>query len=246
MEHVVMGMMPRKVISIQARMNSSRLPGKPLAEVMGVPLLAYQIERLRRVKDLDELVVATTRNQADDPIVRLASDLGCVVVRGSETDTPARHLQVVRETNANVLGFLGADQPLVDPASFDRAFAASGPYVKAIGTPHGLHVWTIIRTALWSCVLDRHRNADEREHMGAYWDARPGIYPPTIIDQGFTRDYRITVDTAEDLEVHRRILTALYPSNPRFTLADIVELMDSSGWAAINAHVAQYYWVGAR
>jgi spore coat polysaccharide biosynthesis protein SpsF len=242
---------PRCVISIQARMASKRLPGKVMLEVLGRPLLAYQIERLKRQSA--PVVIATTTDSADDPIAALGQTLGIMVVRGSLDDVPARHLAVARATDADVLGFVGADQVFVSPVHFTVAFAhwqtrgmAPADYVRVIGLPHGLHVWAVARWALAECRFDLNRTPDEIEHTGAYWDTRPERFRTVDVDMKRASDYRLTVDTPEDFEVHRRIIEALYPENPEFTVDDIIAWLDEHpDVAALNSNVSQYYWHGA-
>lgn len=237
---------PRAVISIQARMASKRLPGKVLKEVRGKPLLAWQIERLRRGNT--PVWIATTGFHEDDVILNVALP----TVRafgGYPDDPPHRHERVARYSDADFLGFCGADQTLVSAEHFDLAFKrlAQGDcdYVRVVGLPHGLHVWAVTRKALETCVADQGRTPDEIEHTGAYWDARPEVFRTVDLDMGKSRDYRLTVDTPEDLEVHRLVIEAL-PDPVTATVDDIIALMDAHPeWAAINANVEQYYWQGA-
>ena len=247
-ERLYASLHPRAVVSIQARMASTRLPGKVLAKVMGRPLLWYLGKRLQRVGS--PLVIATSESESDDPIAIEAGHLPAYFVRGSELDPPARHLKVARNFGADFVAFLGADQVLVDPAHLDLAIGriARGDcdYVRVVGLPHGLHVWAVTRAALEECVADPARDADEIEHTGAYWDRRPERYRTVDLDMSMTSDYRLTVDTPEDLELHRLILEALWPVKPMFTTQDLIALLDAHpDWAKINAHVSQYYWRGA-
>ena len=247
-ERLYMTLHPQAVTSIQARLNSTRLPGKVLAPVMGRPLLWYLVKRLRHAGS--PLVVATSDNPADDPIAEAAGLIPVYVTRGSADDPPARHLKVARNFGADIVAFLGADQVLVDPEHVTLAISrlAKGDcdYVRVVGLPHGLHVWAITRRALEECVADPSRDADEIEHTGAYWDRRPERYRTVDLDMGMASDYRLTVDTPEDLEVHRLILEALWPVKPMFTTHDLITLLDAHpDWAKLNAHVSQYYWRGA-
>ena len=107
-------------IIVQARMSSTRLPGKVLKTVIGKTLLEYQIERLRRVKSADRIVIATTDKQAEQPIVDLCDQLGISCFRGSETDVLARYYGAAAAHNADVVVRITSDCPLIDPAVVDR------------------------------------------------------------------------------------------------------------------------------
>lgn len=242
---------PRCVISIQARMASTRLPGKVMLKVMGKPLLGYQIERLKRQSA--EVVLTTTTDPADDVIADYAASQGVVVYRGHLTDVPRQHFEVAKGQNADVLGFVGADQVFVSPVHFTVAFAhwqtqsmKPADYVRIVGLPHGLHVWAVERWALAACIADADRIPDEIEHTGAYWDTRPERFRTVDVDMKRASNYRLTVDTPEDFEVHRRVIEALYPENPEFTVDDIIAWLDAHpDIANLNRNVHQYYWRGA-
>ena len=107
--------MVRVVAISQARMTSTRLPGKVLAEVLGRPLLAYHVERLRRVPALDEIVIATTVNDTDDPIVELCEDLEVSVFRGDELDVLGRYHGAATEYGAERVLRITSDCPILDP-----------------------------------------------------------------------------------------------------------------------------------
>jgi len=113
----------RIVATIEARMTSSRLPGKVLRTVLSRPLLSFMIERLRRVWQLDQIVVATTMNESDDPIADLASGLGVGCFRGSEDDVLARVLGAARKFGADLIVETTGDCPLIDPAVVDQVIA---------------------------------------------------------------------------------------------------------------------------
>src|SRR5579859_1898597 len=105
----------RIVATIEARMRSTRLPGKVLRPAAGKPLLELLIERLRRVSRIDQIVVATTDNPADDMIARLAQRLGVGCFRGSEEDVLDRVLRAAQSVAADLIVEITADCPLIDP-----------------------------------------------------------------------------------------------------------------------------------
>ena len=103
------------VIIVQARMTSTRLPGKILLPVLGKPLLEYQIERLKRCNKADEIVIATTINSSDQPVVNLCERLGIAYYRGSECDVLARYFEAAVASQADVIVRVTSDCPVIDP-----------------------------------------------------------------------------------------------------------------------------------
>ena len=105
----------RTLIIVQARMSSTRLPGKVLKTVLGKPLLGYQIERLQHVQNADDVVVATTINPADDPIVEFCQTSQTQFYRGSEEDVLSRYYYAAQQFNADTVVRVTSDCPLIDP-----------------------------------------------------------------------------------------------------------------------------------
>src|SRR3954470_10802095 len=110
----------RVVATIEARMTSSRLPGKVLLPVLGRPLLELMVERLRRARTIDEIVIATTEDATSDPLQELAERLGIGCFRGSEDDVLARVLGAAQAYDAELIVELTGDCPLIDPALVDH------------------------------------------------------------------------------------------------------------------------------
>jgi len=111
---------PRVVGIIQARMTSTRFPGKVLAEVAGHPVLWHVVHRARQVGFLDAVIVATTREASDDPLADFCEKEGIPCFRGSEDDVLDRYFQVAKEIGARVIVRITADCPLIDPGGIDR------------------------------------------------------------------------------------------------------------------------------
>src|SRR5690554_35331 len=107
-------------IIVQARMASSRLPGKIMKKVLGKTLLEYQIERLKRVKAADQVIIATTDHGEEQPIVDLCHKLGAPYFRGSEQDVLARYYKTAMECGADVVVRITSDCPLIDPVVVDK------------------------------------------------------------------------------------------------------------------------------
>lgn len=105
---------------IQARMDSTRLPSKILKKVLGKTLLEYQIERIKRAKTIDEIIIATTTKESDDQIVQLCQQLSIPYYRGSEEDVLSRYYEAATEFNVDVIVRLTSDCPIIDPNVIDK------------------------------------------------------------------------------------------------------------------------------
>jgi spore coat polysaccharide biosynthesis protein SpsF len=237
------------VIIDQARMTSTRLPGKVLKEVLGKPLLVWQIERLQSVAAADAIVIATTDNAEDQAIVDLARDMGVNVFRGAEHDVLSRYFGAAKEFSADTVVRVTSDCPLIDPAVVDRLIAAfldgcgSFDYVSNTRErtfPRGLDAEVFSFAAL----AEAHAEATkpyEREHVTPFIYLHPQRYRLSQVVSG--RDigwHRWTVDTPEDFELIRRILVALGQTRPDFALDDVLALLDAHpDWIAINAAIRQ-------
>lgn len=239
----------KTVIIVQARMTSTRLPGKVLKEVLGKTLLEYQIERLRRVKLADEIVIATTINHTDQPIVDLCRRLHVAVTRGSEHDVLARYYEAAKLHHADVIVRVTSDCPAIDPAVIDQVIAFyrdhPGQYDYVSNSlkqsfPYGMAVEVFPFNALEEAAHEA-RAEPEREHVSPFLYTRPERYH--IGQVVYPRDvshHRWTVDTPEDFELIRRIIEALYPIKPEYEMQDVLALLDHHpDWVQINAHVQQ-------
>ena len=170
---------------IQARMSSSRLPGKVLLDIAGQPMLVRMVERARRARSIEQVVVATTTDPSDDPIEQLCAERGYDCFRGSLPDVLDRYTQAARQFEAHTIVRLTADCPLLDPAVLDLTvealagndFAANRlppPWTRSL--PIGLDVEVVTREALeraWHEAQERY----QREHVLPY------IYEGTVFDQ---------------------------------------------------------------
>ena len=228
-------------IVVQARMGSTRLPGKVLKDIAGRPMLSYQMERLRRVKRAERIVVATTDQPADDAVERFCQKEKIACVRGSEDDVLARYDLAIERFPADVVVRTTADCPLIDPAVVDEAIATYEPdYVSNMlekTYPYGMAVEVFSAQAL----REAHREAKdpaEREHVTPFIWRRPQRYRlKSLTMTPNLSHHRWTVDTPEDFELVSRLLKTL---KPHFTLQDVLAILDEHpDWCAINAHVEQ-------
>ncbi|WP_412479215.1 cytidylyltransferase domain-containing protein [Azonexus sp. IMCC34839] len=234
-------------IIVQARMSSSRLPGKVLMPIAGLPMLAYQIERLRRVNRANLIIVATTTQIADDPIVAFCEAEEISFIRGSEHDVLSRYHKAAQHFSVTTVVRVTSDCPLIDPQLIDDAIAAfedgSCDYVSntiAPTWPYGMAVEVFSTKALAEAQTES-RDASEREHVTPFIYWRPGRYQVRSLTR--TPDlsqHRWTVDTLEDFELVRRIFETLHPTKPDFVMEDVLALLaEHPDWEDINRHVAQ-------
>lgn len=238
----------RVVAIIQARMSSSRLPGKVLRDIHGKPMLVWVVERARRAQCLTEVMVATTTDPADDMIEQVCRQLGIACFRGNGFDVLDRYYQAAREAEADVIVRITADCPLIDPGLIDVVverffekkvdFAANRlppPYQRTY--PIGLDVEVVSFTALqraWQQATEKH----EREHVLPYLYEIPGRFNILTVD--YERDlgsYRWTVDTYQDLQFVRQVF-ALLPDRESFTWLDVLKIVqDNPHLNEINAGI---------
>lgn len=215
-------------------MTSTRLPGKVLLPCAGKPMLELMVERVRRSRHIDEIVVATTVNATDEPIVKLAEKLGVRFFRGSEFDVAGRVTTAMQETRADIVVRLTSDCPLIDPDVIDqmiRIYEANefDHVTNAIirSYPDGLDV-QISPLAILEKSYALCENDKDREHV--FYTVRRNIdkistfhllAPPELC----WPQWRWTLDTMEDYRRICRIYEQLYPKNQAFSSKDIVGVM---------------------
>lgn len=239
----------RVIAIIQARMGSSRLPGKVLAALGDATMLGQVVRRLRTARRLDEVVVATSTAAGDDAVVCEAGRLGAGVHRGPEDDVLARFVGAARSYRADAIVRVTADCPLLDGAVVDRVIAALGDDVDYASNTHqrsyprGLDV-----EALHRDVLDRigrlARSRPAREHVTAFVLEQPGLFRVAQVRaEHDDADLRWTVDTPEDLAVVRGLYDELGLADPARPYRDVVAAVRARPeLAAGNAHVIQKPW----
>lgn len=241
---------PRVVAIIQARMGSSRLPGKVLKEIVGKPMLLHVVERARQAHLVKGVVVATTTMPEDDAIEQFCRQHHIPVFRGSLNDVLDRFYQAAKLFRADVIVRLTADCPLLDPTVVDETIAAflrSGvdfaanrlppPYKRTypIGLDTEVCSFTALERAWHEAILPY-----EREHVMPYLYDEPGRFKILRID--YREDYgslRWTVDTPEDLELVRQVFARFAThSEPNFTWLDVLALFEREPeLAEINANI---------
>lgn len=215
-------------------MASRRLPGKVLMPLGGRPALAVLIERLRRARRLDQILIATSHGRADDPIAELARAERVACHRGSEADVLGRVLGAARADGADVIVEITGDCPLLDPALVDACverYAAGGLDFVANTVPEsetayptGMDV-RVFATELLAALAARTRDPRDREHVSIHFWEHPERYrlgfvaaPESLRWPGLC----VVLDEPSDYQMLASIYDALHPRSPEFGLAEIL------------------------
>lgn len=234
---------------VQARLGSSRLPGKVLMDLAGDTMLARVVQRLRAARLVDEVVIATTDDAKDDPVVDEAERLGARWYRGSEHDVLARYLGAARECGADVVVRITSDCPLIDPEVVDRVIGAltrsrdyaSNTHVRSY--PRGLDV-----EALHASTLERiarlATSQAAHEHVTSFVMERPSLFSIRhVVASTDDSDLRWTVDTPEDLELVRALYDRLDLAHGHVPYRAVVAAVRANAeLQTVNAHVVQKSW----
>ena len=228
---------PGVVAIIQARMGSSRLPGKVLKDIGGVPMLARVVVRARRARSLGRVVVATTTDPGDDLLAAYCRKQGFPVFRGDPYDVLDRYYQAATRFDAEIIVRLTADCPVIDPREIDRTvsafldakvdFAANRlppPWHRT--TPIGMDTEVVTFRALARAWREAEAKY-EREHVMPYFYEEAGRFNILLVDHDpDLGDLRLTVDTPEDLELVRKVFDR-FGNTDEFTMAEMVALLES-------------------
>ena len=221
------------VAILQARMSSTRLPGKVLRPLLAEPMLYRQIERIRRCTKINQLVVATSDQPEDDAIVKFCAGVDIPIYRGQLNDVLDRYYQTAITFGAEQIVRLTADCPLTDPDLIDGlvTFHQKGNFAYSSNAiertyPDGLDA-EIFSMLTLKTAWQEAASAMQREHVTAFIYNNPqrfslGLYKSNLD----LSQLRWTVDYIEDFELITQIYTALYPSKPNFTTQDIMQLLD--------------------
>ncbi|MCX5715315.1 MAG: glycosyltransferase family protein [Candidatus Omnitrophica bacterium] len=242
---VLVGMPQKRVgIIVQARMGSTRLPGKALKTISGKPMLEILVNRLKRCKNTNLLIVATTVNKNDDAIELLANDLGVECFRGDEEDVLSRYHGAAKRYGLDVIVRVTSDCPLMDPSLVDALvmyYTDNIPVDYVSNTlertyPRGFDIEVFSSKAL----EDADRKASkryQREHV------TPFIYENmkclNYASEKNAAKYRVTVDTIEDLKLVASVFDLLKGCEG-FGYRQVIDLLDSKPeLAEMNKHVEQ-------
>ena len=235
------------VATIEARMTSSRLPGKVLLPAAGKPMLEHLVRRLQAVPSLDGIVLATTLNPTDDIIVEFSKRVGVSCFRGSEDDVMARVIGAAESCGADVVVEITGDCPIIDPQIVEQTIrmfkAHKADYVSNChirSYPVGMDTQVLrVDTLQRSAALTN--DALDHEHVTLHIRNHPEIFshlhlvaPPDV----HWPSLGLTLDEIRDYELLKRIIEHFEPDNTLFSCLDVVHLLrEKHDWVAINKSV---------
>ncbi|MEW6703132.1 MAG: glycosyltransferase family protein [Bacteroidota bacterium] len=243
------------VTVIQARMSSTRLPGKVMLPILGRPLLVRMIERVNAAELTGEIVVATSTNPDDDAIEKLCAQEKINCFRGHLNDLLDRHYMTAKKFSADGVVKIPSDCPLIDPIVIDKVLnyyisnADKFDFVSNLHPatyPDGNDVEVMSFTALERAWKEAEKNF-EREHTTPFIWENPDKFRIANIEWetglDFSTTHRWTIDFEEDYLFIKKIYEELYPNNPIFSLREILDLIEQKPEiAAINQKYLGKYW----
>ncbi|MBU2538877.1 MAG: glycosyltransferase family protein [Proteobacteria bacterium] len=235
------------VATIEARMTSSRLPGKVLLPAIGKPMLHHLVNRLRAVSSLDGIVLATTRNATDDILEDFARKEGIDCFRGSEEDVMARVIGAGESAHADIIVEITGDCPIIDPQIVEqtiRMFKAndadyvSNAHIRSY--PDGMDT-QVFRLETLRRSAQRTDDVLDHEHVTLHIRNHPELFsrvhlvaPPEL----HWPELGLTLDEPADYELLKKIIEHFGAENPHFSCLDVIRLLRANpDWVAINQAV---------
>lgn len=233
---------------VQARMGSTRLPGKTLIDIEGKPLLEHVINRIRYSKMIEEIIIATTNEPEDKAIVNMAKKLQVKTYAGSSYDVLDRFYQVARLFEGKVIVRITADDPFKDPKVIDDIvkYFLSHPELNYVSNtiepsyPVGIDVEVFSYEAL-KTAWENAKGSAEREHVTPYIICNPSLFKISNYKSNKQLSYlRWTIDTKEDLQMTKEVYNKLYLKDKIFYMDDILQLLQKYPHISdINSSVKQ-------
>lgn len=236
---------PRVVAVIQARMGSTRLPGKVLRPLGRRPVLDWVIDAAQRATGVDDVVIATSTDVGDDPVAEAGDRRGVEVVRGSEDDVLDRFLRVIDASSADAVVRLTADCPLLDAVVIDQIVALwrADPTLDYVSTtavrslPRGLDV-EVARADALRRAAERHEPHHRAHVTSALYEDGSPFTRAALTFRPRQDHYRVTLDTAEDAALLDAVVDALDGAVP--TWRAVTGILDAHPEIVrLNAHIEQ-------
>jgi spore coat polysaccharide biosynthesis protein SpsF len=237
------------VATIEARMTSTRLPGKVLLSALGRPMLHHLVSRLRAVPSIDEIVLATTTNSTDDPLMAFAAAEKLTAFRGSEDDVMARVIDAAEHGGADVVVEITGDCPIIDPDLVEQTirmfFHHDADYVSNAlvrSYPDGMDTQVFSLEALRRSASMTSDPLD-REHVSRHICRHPELFsrvhliaPPSL----HWPELGLTLDELADYQLLKKIIETLGPADPLFGCHDAIQLLRTNPeWVEINRAIVR-------
>jgi spore coat polysaccharide biosynthesis protein SpsF len=237
----------RIVATIEARMTSSRLPGKVLMTAGGVPMLEHLVTRLKAVASIQTIVLATTVNKADDPLIEFSKQENINYYRGSEDDVMLRVIEAAESVNADIIVEITGDCPIIDPKIVEKTIqmflAHSADYVSNAhirSYPDGMDT-QVFKLETLKHSISMTDDPLDHEHVTLHIRNHPEIFshvhlvaPPEL----HWPELGLTLDEPDDYKLLIKIIEYFEPSNPLFSCLDVINLLrQNPEWLAINKSV---------
>jgi spore coat polysaccharide biosynthesis protein SpsF len=237
------------VATIEARMTSSRLPGKVLLPALGQPMLHHLFNRLRAVPSIDEIVLATTVNATDDVLVEFAAGEGIAAYRGSEQDVMMRVAGAAESAEADVIVEITGDCPIIDPDIVEQtiqmylhhdAAYVSNAHVRS--HPDGMDTQIFrLETLKRSAAMTDHPL--DREHVSLHMRNHPELFPKVHLvapPSLWWPELGLTLDEEADYRLLKQIIETLGPVDPLFGCLEVIRLLKRNPeWVNINRAVVR-------
>jgi len=220
----------KNLVILQARMSSSRLPGKVLAEINGQPMIFWQLQRIARAEGVDGLVVATSIDSSDDELAFYLKNLGVEVSRGPLTDVVSRYAAVLKQKKCDYFIRLTGDCPLIMPelisemvSDFENHPADYYSNTLNLSYPDGLDT-EFISTSAFARLQSYDLNSAEREHVTLGIYSRPEIFSlRNRKSKTDLKDHRWTVDTRDDLNFVRKVFEFFRGRESVFSIEELLK-----------------------
>jgi spore coat polysaccharide biosynthesis protein SpsF len=236
----------RRVVAIvQARMGATRLPGKVMMNIANGPMLQHIVERLRRTRRIDDIILATTTLKEDDQLENFAREANLAYYRGEEQDVLGRYYFAATQFHAEIIVRICGDNPLIDPQIVNQVISehlrSDADYTSnaiKLTFPLGLNTEVLSYKALEKAFNEAKHN-DEREHVTPYIWRHPEKFKILNVANDIDYSYmRWTVDTIEDLTFVRKVYENF--QNDSFTWREVLHLLEiHPEWLEINRHIQQ-------
>jgi len=237
------------VATIEARMTSSRLPGKVLLPVLGKPILYYLVSRLKSVSLIDDIIIATTTNSMDDVLVKFSENEGVLHYRGSEKDVLTRVIGAGEIAKADIIVEITGDCPIIDPEIVEQtiqmflhhdAAYVSNAHIRSYPDGMDVQVFTLENLKKSGTMT---QSPLDREHVSLHMRNHPDIFPPIHLvapTSLWWPDLGLTLDESADYELLKLIIEYFSDKDPLFSCLDVIRLLQANpDWVKINQTVSR-------